>query len=169
MTVIAKIAMVLSFFYFAGMLVLLWLGQMLGWHNEVWDLYDLPRQANSPPIWTLTTGFLFSAFTMFSLGKAYLATWTILNGGPGQDFRQLARCMRRLGWGLIGFWAGFNLIAVAMLYLLAIDLEPTEDFDLFWEPFDLDVIIGITGMVLLAVAQTLNRAWQAEDENSQFL
>ncbi|WP_120633633.1 hypothetical protein [Ruegeria sp. EL01] len=165
----AKIVMALSFCYYTLEMGLLWLGQTIGLHNEIWDAYDFPEQVNSPPLWSLLVGLGVTGFTLMSLACAYRGAWLILNGGPNQDFRDLGRNMRHIAWGLIGFWLGYNILAGAVQYLIVVDLASTDGFDFGWDPLDFDIVFAIIGVVLLAISQTLNRAWQAEDENMHFL
>ena len=165
----AKIAMVLSLAYYALAIGEIWLGQMMGWHNDVWELYDFPVQDSSPPMWTLLIGLLVTAGALASLAIAYVAVWRILSGGRGQDFRKLATNLKRLGLGLLGFWLGYNLLAGAVQHLIVIGLDSTEGFDFSWDPFDLDIVFFITGTAILAIARTMGRAWEAEDEVRHFL
>lgn len=169
MNFLAKTAMVLSLIYYVLLLSYLWVGQITGLHNEVWDFYDFPIQPTSPPLWTLLVGMGVSALALGCLGAAYHAIWRILNGGREQDFRGLARRMKRIGAGLIGCWLGYNLLSGAVQYLIVIGLETTEGFDFEWEPLDLDIVFFIIGIAVLAISQTLERAWLAEEENQQFV
>lgn len=165
----AKIAMVISLGFYVVALGAIWLGQMLGWHNDIWDLYDFPIQADSPPMWTLLIGSLVTVLGLISLGAAYLGIWRILSGGPGQDFRALARNLKRLGLGLIGFWLCYNILAGGVQYLIAIDVQDTSDFEFYWDPLDLDIVFVIVGIGVLAISRTMERAWRAEDEVQHFL
>jgi len=49
MTLLAKTAMVLSLAYYTLIFGYVWLGQMLGVHNDIWEMFDFPPQASSPP------------------------------------------------------------------------------------------------------------------------
>lgn len=169
MNLFAKICMVLSLAYYAIIFGSIWVGQLLGMHNEIWDTYDFPTQTTSPPVWTLIVGLLVTVFAILSLAWAYRGVWAILAGGPDQDFRALGRYLRRVAWGLIGFWLGYNLLSGAVQFLIVIGLPSTEGFDFGWDPLDFDIVFAIMGIVLLAISQTLDRAWQAEDENKHFL
>ncbi len=169
MSFLAKAAMALSMTYYLFIFGFLWIGQMLGLHNEIWDIFEFPIQPSSPPVWTLMIGLILTLLALLSLAGAFRGAWLILNGGQGQDFRDLARNLRRMAWGLIGFWIGYNVISAVMPYLIVIGLDSTEGFEFGWDPLDLDIIFAITGVVLLAISQTLGRAWQAEDENKHFL
>lgn len=169
MNLFAKGAMTLSLVYYVLTFGFIWLGQLFGLHNEIWDVFDFPTQASSPPVWTLIIGTLVSVFALISLGHAYRGAWLILGGGSGQDFRNLATNMRRLAWGLIGFWVGYNVLSGALQHLIVIDLASTDGFDFGWDPLDFDIVFAIVGVVLLAIAQTLERAWLAEDETKHFL
>ena len=169
MKILAKTAMALSLIYYVGLLGFAWIGQMTGFHNEIWDFYDFPMQPGSPPFWTLLVGLLVSAGALACLCLAYAAIWRILDGGKEQDFRDLARRLKRVGIGLIGFWFGYNLLAGAVQHLIALGIENTHDFDFAWDPLDLDIVFFILGIAVIAISQTLERAWLAEEENRQFL
>ncbi len=169
MKFLAKTAMVLSLIYYVGLLGFAWIGQMTGFHNEIWDFYDFPMQPGSPPLWTLLVGLLVSAGALACLGMAYAAIWRILDGGREQDFRDLARRLKRVGIGLIGFWLGYNLLSGGVQHLITIGIDNTQDFDFAWDPLDLDIVFFILGIAVIAISQTLERAWLAEEENQQFL
>lgn len=169
MKLCAKIAMTLSWLYYAVGFGQVWIGQLLGLHNEIWDAFDFPQQESGPPIWTLIVGLLVTAAGLLSLGIAYRNAWSILDGGPEQDFRNLGANLRRVAWGLLGFWLGYNLLSGAMPYLIVIEVESTRGFDFGWDPLDLDIVFVILGIVLLAISKTFERAWRAEDETRHFL
>lgn len=169
MNFLAKTAMSVSLIYYVIILVAVWVGQMTGLHNDIWEFYDFPIQPTSPPVWVLLVGLAVTAAALACLGMAYVAVWRILSGGRGQDFRGLARRLRQMGLGLIGFWLGCNILAGAVQHLIVIGVEVTEDFDFSWDPLDLDIIFFIIGIAMMAISQTMERAWMAEEENQQFL
>lgn len=169
MVIFAKVVMTLSLAYYALTHGYVWLGQLLSFHNEIWEVFDFPEQAESPPVWALIVGLVMSLCAISSLAISYRGAWSILNGGSSQDFRVLQGNMRHMAWGLIGFWIGWNLITGVMQHLIVINLKSTDGFDFGWDPFDLDIVFAITGIVLLAISTTLKRAWLAEDENKHFL
>ena len=169
MKLLAKIAMVLSFAYYALTMAYVWIGQLLGWHNDIWDLFDFPIQDGSPPLFSMLIGIATVIFALGMLLLAYVGIWRILNGGPQQDFRALSSHMHRLGWGLIGFWAGFNFLAGVVQIFVAIGVQDRGSFDLSYDPLDLDIVFLILGIAILAIAHTLQRAWEAEEENQAFL
>jgi hypothetical protein len=169
MNIFAKGAMALSLGYYVLIFGYIWIGQLLGLHNEIWDVFDFPTQPTSPPAWTLIVGLLITGIALLSLASAYRGAWITLSGGPDQDFRDLGKNLRRIAWGLLGFWLGYNLIAGAMQYLIVIGVSDLEKFEFGWDPLDLDIVFAIIGVVLLAISQTLERAWLAEDETKHFL
>lgn len=169
MNLFAKAAMLLSSAYYALTFGYIWLGQLFGFHNDIWEAFDFPVQDMSPSAWSLIVGLLITVFAIGMLAVAYHGVWKILDGGASQDFRDLGANLRRVAWGLIGFWLGYNLISAVMQYLIVIGLPSTEGFDFGWDPLDLDIVFAIIGIVLLAIAQTLERAWLAEDETKHFL
>ena len=169
MNLFAKTAMLLSFAYYSLTVSYAWLGQMLGVHNGIWETFGFPEQAFSPPLWFLLLGCIIGGGTLASLGIAYWAARGILVGGAAQDFLLLAKNLRRVAWGLIGFWLGYNLMVGALPLLLAVSVDFAGDAVVEWDPLDIDIVFAIMGIVLLAIAQTLGRAWEAEHENQHFL
>lgn len=169
MSFFAKFAMVASFLIFSIDMTYLWVGQIAGWHNEIWSMFDFPPQESAPPLWSLLVGVVISVFGLTCLAMTYSGIWQILNGGPGQDFRDLARRMRRIGFGLIGFWAAYNLLVGLLPWLITANLSDRSDFDFVWDPLDIDLLILLMGIAILAISQTLRRAWEAEEENNAFL
>jgi hypothetical protein len=169
MNLFAKTAMLISYLYYLAALSYMWIGQILGLHNDIWDIFDFPIMAESPPMWTLIIGLGVSASALYALGSAYLGVWSILKGGREQDFRKLARNLRKIAWGLLGFWLSYNILSGALPYLITIHIPDKSEFDFGWDPLDLDIVFAILGIALLAISQTLERAWIAEDETKHFL
>lgn len=169
MVLLAKVAMVLSYCHYTVTLGWIWLGQIFGFHNDIWEAFDFPAQSSSPPTWALTIGTLVVFFMLCSLGISYLSGWKLLNEGVGQDFRLLGVRLKRISLGLLGFWFAYNLQAGGIQYIIAFDVQDTTAFDFGWDPLDTDIIFAIVAIILLAISQTLNRAWEAEEENKYFL
>lgn len=165
----AKIAMLLSLSYYTISLMLAWILALFGDGSEVWDIFGLPIQSTPPALWPLIVGILFTLLTLVSLGLAYRSLNKILNGGREQDFRHLAQSLRHVAFGLFGFWLGYNFLSGLMPYLLLQSLDPVLDVAIDWDPLDIDIIFAIIAIALLAISQTLNRAWEAEEENKHFL
>ncbi|MDQ7071535.1 MAG: hypothetical protein Q9M48_12500 [Rhodobacterales bacterium] len=169
MNIVAKGAMVLSMIYYVLGFSYVWFGQLFGLHNYVWDIFDLPRQDVSPPIWTLLVGLAISVIVVVSLWMAFAAVWRILNGGTGQDFRDLGANLRRLAAGLFGYWFAFNVITAGLLFLIVVDLPDVDGFEFGWDPIESDIVFLIMAIAIYAISRTLDRAWQAEEENRLFL
>lgn len=169
MNIFAKSAMLLSFAYYSSTVSYLWVGQLLGLHNEVWYSFGFPEQSVAPPVWLALLGVVVGGFTLASLGRSYWAMRGILAGGATQDFRDLAANLRRIAFGLIGFWFGYNLMFGALPIVLAVSVDFDGDASIGWDPLDIDVVFAILGIVFLAISRTLHRAWEAEEENKQFL
>ncbi len=167
--VIAQTAMILSLGYYSLTLTLVWVFALLGDGEGMWEMFDLPLQSMPPALWVMVLGTLVTLFTLISLGLAYSSLNRILKGGPEQDFRYLAKRLRHIAYGLLGFWLGYNLLVGLMPYLLALSHEPPLDIAFDWDPLDIDIIFAIIAIALLAISQTLNRAWEAEEENKHFL
>jgi hypothetical protein len=166
---LAQIAMVISILYYTFGLGFIWIGQITGLHNEIWEMYDFPIQYNSPPMWALIIGLFVSVMGICSLALSYFSVWKILEGGRDQDFRHLGKRLQSLAYGLIGFWFFYNVLVGGVQYLITIGVADTSDFDFGWDPLDLDIIFLIVAIGILAISQTLERAWIAEDETKHFL
>lgn len=169
MKLLTKLAMTISLLYYASIFSMLWLGQIFGWHNDIWEMFDFPEQTTSPPLIALLFGMFVNFGALAFLGMTYLAVWRILDGGLTQDFRDLAVRLKRIGIGLFGFWLGYNLLTGAVQHLIVIGLENTEDFDFGWDPLDIDIVFAILAVAIFTIAQTLERAWVAEEETKHFL
>ena len=169
MNLLAKTAMVISWLFYAMTFCGLWIGQLFGWHNEIWDMYDFPYQPTSPPTWAMLIGLAVTVGALTGLFIAYRSVWRILNGGTTQDFRDLARHLKQVAIGLLGFWLGYNLLTGAVQYLIVIGIDTTDEFDFSWAPLDLDIVFAIIAVALFAISKTLERAWLAEDETKHFL
>jgi len=169
MILLAKSAMVLSWAYYTLTFSYIWIGQTLGLHNEIWDMFDFPEQASSPPLWTLVLGTVISGLAMTGLGFAYQAVWRILKGSPSQDFRLLAANLQRLAGGVLGFWLGSNFISGGMQYLITFGLNSVQGFDFDWDILDIDIIFLILAIAFFAISRSLERAWEAEEENMSYL
>ncbi len=168
-TLIAKIMMAISFLFYGGLITAFWISAILGWHNDIWELYDFPVQPAPPPLWIMGLGLFFTILAFSGLLMAYVAVWKILNGGTDQDFCVLASRMRKLAIGLFGFWLGYNLIYGAISYLLVIITDGLSNMEVDWDPFGTDVIYLIMSIAIFAIAKTLHRAWEAEEEMRHFL
>ncbi len=169
MNMLAKTVMVLSIVYYGLDLSYLWIGQLFGLHNEVWETFGLPQQVGSPPMWKLLVGTGATIATLASLILAYASLWTILSGGTNQDFRLLAKSLRYLAFGLFGFWFGYNILVVGAVIMFAQGVGFQENMSIEIDPLDIEIVFLIISIVVFAVSKTLQRAWEAEEENQQFL
>ena len=165
---LTKLAMVISFFVFALFAIDDWLGQLLGWHDELFFALDLPDQAQ-PSDGLVVFGGLITLFGLIGLGAAYLAIWRILGDGIGQDFRLLARRLQHLAYGLIAFWLSGYLTFSVVRTLIAWQTLPDSDIPIVWDPFHVDLVFAISAVALIAISKMMERAWAAEDETQHFL
>ncbi len=168
-TKFTKAIMVVSFFFYGIMLLAFWGSAIVGWHNEVWDTFDIPVQNRGPASWILVLGFIGTAFAFAGLGLAYMSVWKILDGGTEQDFRVLARRLRKLSIGLFGFWLGYNFVSGGLGFLVMNDMGTSEAVEFSWDPFSTEIIYLILAVAIFAISKTLHRAWEAEEEARHFL
>ncbi len=161
--------MAVCFLYYALLLLTLWLGGIFGLHNDLWMVFDLPAQPEPPSLALHLAGLGFSLIYLGGLGVAFGALGRIIAGGAGQDFRLLARRLRRLSLGLIGFWVGYNLIGGLVPWMLSRYLADTKGLELEWDPLDIDVVFLVIAVAIFAISGSLRRAWEAEEENRLFL
>lgn len=166
---IARISMITSWMFFAGIMVWTWASAMMGSNELLWDAYDFPPETTLPHTWVLLIGLANSALIMFGLGISYWSVETILKDGPDQDFLQLGQRLRKMAIGLIVFWIGFNLLVGAIPNLLVAHIPENQAPELGWQPFDVEFILLIVAVALFAISRSLNRAHELEEENRQFL
>ncbi|MCW1951009.1 MAG: hypothetical protein KIH44_006560 [Octadecabacter sp.] len=166
---LTKLAMASSLMVFAGFAVDDWFGQLFGWHNHLWEMLDLPGQSITPPVFLVLFGAAITLAGLVGLALSYIAIWRILSDGKLQDFRLLARRLKRMAYGFIAFWLSNYLVFGGVRTLLAQYILTTEDVAIIWDPFSPDLVFAITAVALLAIATMMERAWQAEDETQHFL
>ena len=169
MNVLAKAAMVLTIVYYGFSLSYIWLGQMFGLHNLLWEEFEIPQQVGSPPVWQMIVGIVITIATISCLVVAFRSLWRILDGGAKQDFRKLAKLLKHLSFGLFGFWLGYNIYVFGIPLMLIMGLEAKQGAQITFDPLNIEVIFLIISISIYAVSQTLQRAWEAEEENQQFL
>lgn len=169
MNAFAKTAMVLSLLYYLFGLLVVWVGLYFGWSAGVWDMFDMPERAAPPAAVGIVFGLVMSWGAYFALASVYGAVWRILNGGRQQDFRQLAIHLRRIGLGLIAFWLTYNLLAAIGPHLIVMGSDVSSDTPIEYDLLDIEIVMPILGIAMLAIAGTLGRAADAEEENRQFL
>lgn len=167
--IIATLAMILSLAYYTLILAMIWITSFAGDHTDLRETFDLPNQDTDPALWVVIIGIACSALTLFSLALAYWSLHKILKGGRGQDFRRLGKNMRHSAFGLLGFWLGYNLLSALIPWLFSFTIPRPTDYQLDWDPLDVDIVFVILAITLLAISQTLERAWAAEEENKHFL
>ncbi|WP_371170712.1 hypothetical protein [Aliiroseovarius sp. 2305UL8-7] len=166
---LTKLAMVASFAVFAGFAIDDWAGQMLGWHNNLWHILELPDQSAPPPFYLVVLGALVTLVGLIGLAMSFLAIWKILSDGQQQDFRRLARRLQTMAYGFIAFWLSNYLLFGGVRTLMARYISDPESVVILWDPFNPDLVFAITAVALLAIANMMERAWQAEDETQHFL
>lgn len=166
---LTKLAMVFSFIVFSFFSVTDWLGYVLGWHDELIHVLELPDSIRQIPLPLLTLGSLVALIGLAGLAIAYIAIWRILADGETQDFKSLGHRLTLMAKGFIAFWLSNYLLHSGVRTLIIWATESSEQADFHWDPFGPDLIFAITAVALLAIAKMMNRAWRAEHENQHFL
>ena len=169
LNLLTKVAMVSSFAVFTLFFADDWGGNLLGVHNHIWEMLDLPPQPDQPPMLIVLLGLVLGAIALVCLFFAYRSVWMILSRGEKQDFRSLAKSLQQLAFGLAGFWFFSNSIYLGLRALLAQYVTTGEDVGLQWDPFNPDLVFAIVAVAILAIAKMMERAWRAEDEVQHFL
>ncbi len=166
---LTKIAMLASFVVFSGFAATDWLGQLLGWHDEVRHLLELPDSATMLPSYLVILGSAVAFAGIAGLAVSFVAIWRILSDGQTQDFRRLAARLQRMAYGFIAFWFSNYVLFSFVRTLLLWSIAPLDEAEILWNPLGPDLIFAITSVALLAISKQLERAWQAEEENRHFL
>lgn len=166
---IVQAAMVVSWGYYALAVVLTWGLEVLGDRTAVLSLFDFEPGNLPVPAWLLLFGLAVALAVLANLGIAYRAIWQILEAGSLQEFDALGRRLKWLGGGLVGFWISWNLLTGIFQRLLANYANIATAMSFEWNPFDVDIVLPIVGSAIFLTATMMQRAWQAEEENRQFL
>ena len=165
----ARIAMLVSWTaLFLSVLFLLGVGVIFD-PEALFDFLDLPLDLPPAPTWVVVLLVLSSLVTMGTLALVFWRFHRVLGCARLNDFAGLACHLKGAGKALVAFWAAFQIIERVMPVLMLLD-HP----ELMWEEFDpflidLDLIFLVLGIVFLALARSLARAAEIDDENRHFL
>ncbi|WP_421703951.1 hypothetical protein [Aliiroseovarius sp.] len=165
----ARIAMLISWTaLFLAVLFLLGVGVFVD-SEALFDFLDLPLDLPPAPTWVVVLLVLSSLVTMATLGLVFWRFHRVLGCARLNDFGGLACHLKGAGTALVAFWAAFQVTDRVMPVLMLLD-HP----DLMWEEFDpflidLDLIFLVLGIVFWALARSLARAAEIDDENRHFL
>lgn len=165
----ARIAMLVSWTaLFLGVLFLLGVGVFFD-PEALFDFLDLPLDLPPPANWVVTLLVLSGIVTIGCLGLVFWRLHRVLGCAQRNDFAGLACHLKGVGTALVAFWAAFQVIDRVMPVLMLLD-HP----ELMWEEFDpflidLDLIFLVLGIVFWALARSLLRAAEIDDENRHFL
>jgi len=166
---LTKLAMVISFAVFTGFVLHDWGGQVLGWHDEIHYVLDLPDDIGAIPIGLALLGGAVAILGIVGVALSFTAISRILSAGPSQDFRRLAQNLERMAYGLILFWLCNYAMHSGVRTLILLDAQMLDEGGIMWDPFGPDMIFAIIAVALLAIAKMMDRAWQAEEETKHFL
>ena len=165
----ARIAMLVSWTALSlGVLVLLGVGAFVD-PEALFDFMDLPLDLPPPATWVVVLLVLSSVVTFGCLGLVFWRFHRVLGFARLNDFEGLACHLKGAGTALVAFWAAFQITDRVMPVLMLLD-HP----ELMWEEFDpflidLDLIFLVLGIVFWALARSLARAAEIDDENRHFL
>lgn len=168
LSMVTKIGMVLCFITFFAFDMIDWFGPLFGENEFLAEAYGMPETTEFPTGF-LIFGWILSVIGIVALFFGFRSIWRILNGGKEQDFRLLAQNLKVLGISLIVVWFTSYLRGTPIETYLHGGFEIGAA-----ELISLDIISGellffIIAVAILAISNTLERAWLAEDENKQFL
>lgn len=165
----ARIAMLISWTALVLSVAVILGAGLLGENEAFFDFLDLPLDTPPAAGWVIALLVLSEGATMAVLGLVFWRFHKVLGCATRNDFAGLACHMRQAGVALIAFWVGFQITTRVMPVLMLLH-QP----DLMWEEFDpflidLDLIFLVLGIVFLALARSLARAAEIDDENRHFL
>lgn len=165
---LTKLAMIMSFLMFAFFALLDWGAFATGEAALLLDHLELP-EGLTPSVWLVILGALFTLAGLAGLALAYIAIWRILGDGEGQDFRDLAGRLRLVAYGLIAFWLCNYLTFGGVRTLMIWQADRAGDIPVILDPFNIDIVLAIMAVAVLAISRMMDRAWKAEDETRHFL
>ena len=165
----ARIAMFLSWSALTLGLAVILIGGIFDDPEALFDLVDLPLDTPPAPGWVVALLVLSCILAMVTLGAVFWRFHKVLGCAVGNDFAGLARHLKQAGTALVAFWAAFQLVdrVMPVLMLLHQPDQMWEEVDLFL--IDLDLIFLVLGVVFWALARSLARAAEIDDENRHFL
>ncbi len=162
-------AMIASWCYYALGVLRAWGSEVFGVPGSIHELFDFEAGPVPLPGLLIAFGLLVSLAMLASLALAYWSIWKILQAGPQQAFNHLGRRLNHLGIGLVGFWLFWNVLTGVFQAVLAQYATAATAAEYGWDPLDLDIVFPIIGSSVFLIGRMMDRAWKAEEENSQFL
>lgn len=149
--------------------VFMWVDLFSGAPEVIYEFLELPEFEYNPPFWALISGALFSFLTIASLGVAFWGINSILRNKNTHEFLRLGKQLKQSAWALIVFWISNYLLISILPILLITNSDHKQEYAPEWIPIDFDLVFLVVAIALLAIAGTLQRAHEIEEENNQFL
>lgn len=141
---------------------------LLGDPAPLFDILGLPLEIAPPPLVVLIGAFVLFAVLALCLLSALWAMHRVLSAARQRDFDGLTGALRTAGRGLIGFWGCFAVLSYAYPFAMVWNVPQSERPVIEWFPIDLDAIILVIGIVLIALAGAFRQAAEIERENKEF-
>ncbi|MBO9478300.1 hypothetical protein J7382_12210 [Shimia sp. R11_0] len=169
MTLVARLAMLITLVYFTFGWALLWIFAFLGEAEMLADTFDLPLDMAVPPAMAICFGMAMMWPALISLGLGFWELDRILMLRDPQDFARMGAHLRRCAYAFFGFWV-LNAMNVALQpVVLSAHLPPELRPEVTYIDIDIDVVFLALAAVFMAISRSLKQAQDIADENSQFL
>ncbi len=148
-----------------------WGVAIFGDTSMVFELADIEKFHGPLTPWKFALGIGICVFTLSSVAMTFWAVHTFF----GQFLKHqvftttIANAIRNIAIGLIGVWLGIALWDGFLPFILTYGYEVGKTAGVEWIIFESDMIFGIIGVTLLAVAVLLKRGQNLQEENQQII
>lgn len=169
MRFLARLAMAASWLVIAVGFLLELAAGLAGQVEVLYDLADLPVDLPAPPGWSVAALAVAGVVTLAALALVYWRFHHVLRAATANDFGALARHIGGAGTGLVLFWVAFQAVTRGAPALMVLHVAPETRPEMDWFLLDLDIIFLVLAVVLWALASSLRKAAEIDDENRHFL
>lgn len=148
-----------------------WLNAFWGDTSKVFELEDIKSAQGPLVMWKLFVGVSLYSVLFVSIGWAF---WSVHKFFKQFLKRQafdvdIAISIRNIAIGLIGFWVFIVLIDGLMPFVLTYGYQETKMSLFNLIPLDIELVFGVIGVTLLAVAVLLKRGLELQEESQQII
>jgi len=166
-----RVLMFTALLLYVSLIGLSWIIAIFGDTSLVFDLADIEKLHGPLTAWKFALGIGICGFTLASVSMTFWAVHTFFDQFlKHQVFSStIADAIRNIAIGLIGFWFGIFLWNGFLPFILTYGYEIEKAASLDIPLFDSDMVFGIIGVTLLAVAVLLKRGQALQEENQQII
>ncbi len=168
---IIRVLMFSALLIYVSLIGLAWIVAIFGDTSLVFDLADIEKLHGPLTPWKFALGIGICGFTLASVSMTFWAVHTFFDQFlKHQVFTStIADAIRNIAIGLIGFWFGTGLWGGFLPFILTYGYEADKAVSLEIPIFESDMVFGIIGVTLLAVAVLLKRGQALQEENQQII